>query len=359
MLILSVVGARPNFMKMAPIILELKNLNMHNMLIHTGQHYDWNMSEVFFKDLSIKKPDIFLNVGSSSHSVQTADVMVKFEKICVKHKPKLIIVAGDVNSTLACALVAAKMCIPLAHVESGLRSFDNKMPEEINRILTDRISDLLFVTEKSGIDNLITEGFSREKIHFVGNSMIDSLVTHLDKAIQLKPWQKFDLEINTYCLITMHRPSNVDNDEALKNIISMLNNLSKKIPVIFPVHPRTRNNLKKLSLEVNNNVIIADPMSYLVFIGLLAKARIVITDSGGIQEETTFLGIQCITFRENTERPVTINEGTNHLVGVNVDSVLKKINDVLNGETKKGNVPEKWDGNSSKRISNIIARFLK
>jgi len=359
MSIISIVGARPNFMKMSPVINELNQLGMKNILVHTGQHYDWNMSKVFFNELSIPKPDIFLNVGSGTHAVQTAKIMIEFESICAAKKPELIIVAGDVNSTLACALVAAKMNIPIAHIESGLRSFDQTMPEEINRILTDRISDLLFISEESGIKNLKKEGAQKNKMFFVGNCMIDSVKKYIDKAIERQSWSKLNLAQQNYCLVTMHRPSNVDNPESLLGIISMLNDISKSLPVVFPVHPRTKNNLDKLKVEIKKGISITEPMPYLEFLGFLAKAKIVITDSGGIQEETTYLNVQCVTFRENTERPETVITGTNHLVGTKTDSVIKTVNEILNGKIKVGSIPAKWDGNSAKRISKIITKFLR
>ena len=359
MSIISIVGARPNFMKMSPVINELNQLGMKNILVHTGQHYDWNMSKVFFNELSLPKPDVFLNVGSGTHAIQTAKIMIEFESICAENNPALIIVAGDVNSTLACALVAAKMNIPVAHIESGLRSFDKTMPEEINRILTDRISDLLFISEKSGIDNLKKEGVQKNKMFFVGNCMIDSVKKYIDKAIEYQPWSKLNLIQQNYCLVTMHRPSNVDNPESLLGIISMLNDISKSLPVVFPVHPRTKNNLDKLKIDINRRISITEPMPYLKFLGFLAKAKIVITDSGGIQEETTYLNVQCVTFRDNTERPETVISGTNHLVGTKTDNVIKKVNEILNGKIKVGSIPTKWDGNSAKRISKIITKFLR
>ena len=359
MSIISIVGARPNFMKMSPVINELNQLGMNNILVHTGQHYDWNMSKVFFNELSIPKPDIFLNIGSGTHAVQTAKIMIEFESICAAKNPALVIVAGDVNSTLACALVAAKMNIPIAHIEAGLRSFDQTMPEEINRILTDRISDLLFISEGSGIKNLKKEGVQKNKMFFVGNCMIDSVKKYIDKALERQPWLKLNLAQQNYCLVTMHRPSNVDSPESLLGIISMLNDISKSLPVVFPVHPRTKNNLDKLKVEIKKGVSITEPMPYLEFLGFLARAKIVITDSGGIQEETTYLNVQCLTFRENTERPETVITGTNHLVGTKTDSVIKKVNEILNGKIKIGSIPERWDGNSAKSISKVITKFLR
>ena len=358
-MIISVVGTRPNFMKMAPVITAIKNKGIKNIFVHTGQHYDDNMSKVFFDDLKMPEPDIFLGVGSGSHAEITARIMIEFEKVCVDKKPKLVIVSGDVNSTLACALAAKKLNIPIAHVESGLRSFDQEMPEEINRILTDRISDLLFVSEESGMKHLLDEGIEKEKIHFVGNCMIDSVKKFLPDALEQKPWHKYDLVINDYCLITMHRPSNVDSTTNLNKVIDMLNSISEKTKVVFPIHPRTKNELQNANKKLCGNILLLEPLPYLEFLGLMAKAKVVVTDSGGIQEETTYLGVQCITVRENTERPVTVYIGTNHLVGTDSSAALNIFNIIINGEIKKGIIPPKWDGNSGKRIAKIIGEFVK
>jgi len=359
MSVISVVGARPNFMKMASVIDGMNKLNFHNILIHTGQHYDENMSKVFFDDLKMPLPDIFLKVGSGSHAEITARIMVEFEKICLREKPKLVIVAGDVNSTLGCALAAVKLNISIAHVEAGLRSFDNTMPEEINRILTDRISDFLFITEKSGNNNLINEGTSKEKIHFVGNCMIDSVKKFLPTALEKKPWVKYDLIENSYCLITMHRPSNVDSADNLNKLVSMLNSMSEKTKVVFPIHPRTKKSLQNLNKKLREDIILLEPLPYLDFLGLMSKAKVVVTDSGGIQEETTYLGVQCITVRDNTERPITVESGTNHLVGTDLEKVITTFHEILNGRIKKGRIPTKWDGKSGERIVRIIHKFLK
>ena len=289
-MVISTVGARPNFMKMAPIIHAINKLEISNMLVHTGQHYDENMSKVFIEDLKMPVPDIFLGVGSGSHAEITAKIMVEFEKICIKNNPELVIVVGDVNSTLACALAAKKLNIPIAHVESGLRSFDQEMPEEINRILTDRISDLLFVTEESGMKHLFDEGIEKEKIHFVGNCMIDSVKKFLPTALEKKTWIKYDLIKNGYCLITMHRPSNVDSAKIFNKSVDMLNSMSEKIKVVFPIHPRTKNKLRNSNIKLCDNILLLEPLPYLEFLGLMAKAKVVVTDSGGIQEETTYLG---------------------------------------------------------------------
>ena len=357
-MVISVVGTRPNFMKMMPVISGLNKLNIPNMLIHTGQHYDENMSKVFFRDLRIPDPDIFLGVGSGSHAEITAKIMIEFEKVCLKNNPRLVIVAGDVNSTLACALAAKKLNIPIAHVESGLRSYDQEMPEEINRMLTDRISDLLFVTEKSGIEHSLNEGIAREKIHFVGNCMIDSVKKFLPAALEQKPWYKYALDEYDYTLITLHRPSNVDSAENINKAVRMLNEMSKSSKLVFPVHPRTKSRLAQSSHKLDGNILMLEPLPYLKFLGLMAKARLVITDSGGIQEETTYLGVQCITFRENTERPVTVDLGTNQLVGTDPRELLKTFNKIINGEIKKGIIPPKWDGNAGTRIVKIINEYL-
>ena len=357
-MVINVVGTRPNFMKMMPVISGLNKLNIPNMLIHTGQHYDENMSKVFFRDLRIPDPDIFLGVGSGSHAEITAKIMIEFEKVCLKNNPRLVIVAGDVNSTLACALAAKKLNIPIAHVESGLRSYDEEMPEEINRILTDRMSDLLFVTEKSGIEHSLNEGIAREKIHFVGNCMIDSVKKFLPAALEQKPWDEYALDEYDYTLITLHRPSNVDSAKNINKVVRMLNEMSKSSKLVFPVHPRTKSKLAQSSHKLDGNILMLEPLPYLEFLGLMAKARLVITDSGGIQEETTYLGVQCITFRKNTERPVTVDLGTNQLVGTDPRELLKTFNKIINGEIKKGSIPPKWDGNAGTRIVKIINEYL-
>ena len=345
-------------MKMAPVISAISKLDIDNILVHTGQHYDKNMSKVFFEELGLPEPDNFLGVGSSSHASQTAKILIEFEKQCLKRKPSLVVVAGDVNSTLACALVAVKLNIPVAHVEAGLRSFDNTMPEEINRILTDRISDLLFTTEDSGTQNLINEGVPKEKIHFVGNCMIDSVTKFIPLAKEMAPWSEYGLNRNDYCLITLHRPSNVDSRKDIVKIVTMLNRMSEKIHIVFPVHPRTQKSIKNCSITLSDNIRLLDPLPYIEFLGLMSNAKLVVTDSGGIQEETTYLNIQCLTIRNNTERPVTIDLGTNHLVGTDASLVLNTFNDIINGKIKKGTIPPKWDGNAGERIAKIIGDFL-
>ena len=345
-------------MKMAPIIYAIKDNDLTNHLVHTGQHYDKNMSKVFFEELSLPEPDKYLGVGSGTHASQTAKILIEFEKECLKRKPSLVIVAGDVNSTLACALAAVKLNIPVAHVEAGLRSFDNTMPEEINRILTDRISDLLFTSEGSGSKNLLNEGVSKEKIHFVGNCMIDSVSKFIPLAREMAPWSKYGLSGNDYCLITLHRPANVDSRKNIEKIVTMLNRMSEKIHIIFPVHPRTQNSLKNCSISLSDNIRLLDPLPYIEFLGLMSNAKLVVTDSGGIQEETTYLGVQCITVRENTERPITVELGTNHLTGTVANNILRVFNDIVEGRCKRGEIPSKWDGNSGKRIANVINDFL-
>ena len=363
MKIISVVGARPNFMKMAPIHkafsqLKIKNskLKIDHLICHTGQHYDEKMSKVFFNDLELPKPDFYLGVGSGSHAEQTAKVMIEFEKVLIQEKPDLIMVYGDVNSTVACSLVAAKMGIKIAHVESGLRSFDRTMPEEINRIVTDHLADYLFVTEKSGVDNLKHEGISENKIFFVGNIMIDSLIHYLPKADQSNILSKFKIQNSKFVLVTFHRPSNVDDIENVKKIIDLLNKLAEKRKIIFPMHPRTKAVIEKLNL--NLSFALTDPIGYIDFLSLMKNAELVITDSGGIQEETTYLGVPCITVRENTERPVTIEVGTNQLIGTNLEKVKETAFNILEEKIKKGAIPEFWDGISAGRIVDIIISHL-
>jgi len=361
--IISVVGARPNFMKMAPIHKAFKKvINSHSSLVthlicHTGQHYDEKMSKVFFDDLELPKPDFYLGVGSGSHAEQTAKVMIEFEKVLMQEKPDLIIVYGDVNSTVACSLVAAKIGVKIAHVESGLRSFDRTMPEEINRIVTDHLSDYLFVTEKSGIENLKREGISEDKIFFVGNTMIDSLVHYLTKADKSNILSQFEIQNSKFILVTLHRPSNVDDIENLKQIINLLNKLAEKRKIIFPVHPRTKSMLSYLNLNLSLNLMLTDPIGYIDFLALMKNSELVITDSGGIQEETTYLGVQCLTVRDNTERPVTVEAGTNQLIGTDLEQVEKVAFQIFEGKIKKGKIPELWDGNTAKRIKEIINKI--
>jgi len=354
-------GARPNFMKISPIIEELNNQNLHFKLIHTGQHYDYNMSKIFFDDLGIQEPDYFLKVGSGSHAIQTAKIMMEFEKIILEQKPDLVIVVGDVNSTIACALVAKKLFIQVAHIEAGLRSFDEKMPEEINRILTDQLADFLFITEKSAKVNLIREGIKPERVFFVGNIMIDSLINNLVRAVDIEFYKNFNLEKKQFVLVTLHRPSNVDNKKELIRIVEILNYIGKSIKIIFPIHPRTKKNLIKFELLQNlenKNITITDPVGYHEFLNLMINSKFILTDSGGIQEEASYLKIPVLTMRKNTERPITIKKGTNYLVGNDIEKIKIHFNKILLNKHKKGSNIEKWDGKAAKRIVEIIKREL-
>ncbi len=360
--IISVVGARPNFIKIAPIhksIQKYQNVITH-LICHTGQHFDKKMSTVFFDELQMPVPDFFLGVGGGSHAEQTSRIMIEFEKILLDEKPDLIIVPGDVNSTIAASLVAAKLHIPIAHVESGLRSFDRTMPEEVNRVLTDHISDYLFVTEKSGITNLKKEGIDSNKVFLTGNVMIDSLVNFSPNINKSHITEELGIVSGNYVLATFHRPSNVDNQNSLTELIDAINKISKYRKIVFPIHPRTMNNLKKygLSDKINDNIITLGPIGYIDFLSLTKNAELVITDSGGIQEETTFLGVQCITVRDNTERPSTYEIGTNHMIGTDFNKVVKAAKSNLSGNKKDGTIPELWDGKASDRIVEIIYKSL-
>jgi UDP-N-acetylglucosamine 2-epimerase (non-hydrolysing) len=359
--IISVVGARPNFMKVAPIHRSLQKYkdSMQHYIVHTGQHYDQVMSKVFFEDLELPNPNVYLGVGSGSHAQQTAKIMVEFEKVVDEQKPDQVIVVGDVNSTLACTLVAAKMGVRVAHVEAGLRSFDRTMPEELNRLTTDALADFLFVSEESGLKNLRKEGITEEKMYFVGNVMIDSLVHYREKAKRSEVAKTLGLSSKQYVLVTLHRPSNVDHEDSLRRIFEVLQRLSERITVVFPIHPRTRKMMDRFGLSdavrAARNLILTDPLGYLDFLSLMDSAALLITDSGGIQEETTFLQVPCLTLRENTERPVTIEVGTNQLCGNNLESVVPKSLEILDGKGKRGSIPELWDGKASERITEILA----
>ncbi len=361
MKILAVVGARPNFMKIAPIFRAFDDViardpekNIRHALVHTGQHYDDNMSKVFFDDLDIPRPDINLDVGSGTHSEQTAAIMVKFERFCEKEKPDLIMVVGDVNSTLACSIVAAKLLIPVVHVEAGLRSFDRTMPEEINRVVTDALSEHLFTTSPEAAENLKKEGISGDKIHFVGNVMIDTLFYSLPKTKNSVIKTELGLNDEPFALVTLHRPSNVDTEKIFGDILDGLMEMSKKITVIFPIHPRARKKIEGLNagdkIKDNGKMRLIDPVGYLDFLTLMKSAALVLTASGGIQEETTVLGVPCLTLRENTERPVTITEGTNILVGTDTERIVSEADRILRGEVKTGKMPELWDGKTAERI---------
>jgi len=360
--VISVVGARPNFMKIAPIHKAFQKYNgkIQHLICHTGQHYDENMSKVFFEDLELPEPHFYLGIGSGSHAEQTARIMIEFEKVLLVEKPDLIIVVGDVNSTIACTLVATKLKIKAAHVEAGLRSFDRDMPEEINRLLTDAISDYLFVTEKSGIENLKNEGVSNGKVFFTGNVMIDSLTNYLHKAKVSNIHNEYQLEKGKYVLVTLHRPSNVDTKEGLKALLHLLNTVAEKRKLLFPIHPRTKSNMIKFGLDntLEENVVLTDPIGYIDFLALTKDAELIITDSGGIQEESTYLGVQCITVRNNTERPITVEIGTNQLIGTDLSKVEKAALEVLDGKIKTGKIPELWDGKAAERIAEILFQKL-
>jgi len=355
-MIIHVVGARPNFMKLAPVYAALTKRGFSQKIVHTGQHYDEKMSEVFFRELDLPPPGINLEVGSGTHAEQTAKVMVRFERLVLKEPPEWVLVYGDVNSTVAVALVCAKLGLPLAHVEAGLRSFDRSMPEEINRLLTDQVADLLFTPSADADQNLMREGVSPGKIHLIGNVMIDTLVKFLPRAKQLP----LDAYPPCYVLVTLHRPSNVDNNVVLTSIFAALKRISFRLPVVFPVHPRTRQRLSHLvSFEYSADLHLIEPVGYLQFLGLEQRAAVVITDSGGIQEETTFLNVPCLTLRENTERPVTINVGTNLLIGLDHDRLEQEVDLVLAGKGKKGAAPPLWDGKASERIADVMTKVLK
>ncbi|WP_456441258.1 non-hydrolyzing UDP-N-acetylglucosamine 2-epimerase [Caldithrix abyssi] len=361
--VINVVGARPNFMKIAPIQREMsKYSSIKPVLVHTGQHYDKRMSKLFFNDLQLPEPDIYLGVGSGTHAEQTAKIMTHFEKILNEEKPELVLVVGDVNSTAACSMVAAKMNTKIAHVEAGLRSFDRTMPEEINRLVTDVLSDLLFVTEKSGLENLKREGIADHKVHFVGHVMIDSLIYFKPKADQSAILDELNLTPGEYGVITLHRPSNVDNKQNFEKLLNAFAQIEQRLPLIFPIHPRSQKMIDQFGLrekvEKMSNLRLLDPLGYLDFMKLLHNARLVLTDSGGIQEETTFLGIPCITMRENTERPITVEIGTNVLVGTDTQRIVLEAEKILDGNAKKGQIPELWDGHAAERIVKIINEEL-
>jgi len=360
--IVLVVGARPNFMKSAPLMRELGKYpdRFENILIHTGQHYDHKLSQLFFEELKMPKPDIYLGVGSGSHAEQTARIMIGLESELGELRPDLVVVFGDVNSTLATSVVTSKLWIKLAHVEAGLRSFDNRMPEEINRIVTDRLSDYLFVSEESGLINLKAEGVPDEKVHFTGNIMIDSLVSNLEVAGKSDILDRLSLKPREYIAMTMHRPANVDNAEIFKGIIAVMKQISKRIPIIFPCHPRTQKRIEEFGLAQagDDQFRIVEPLGYLDFLHLQAQCRMVLTDSGGIQEETTYLQIPCITMRENTERPATVDVGTNIIAGVGPQRILQEATQTLDGRGKKGAIPELWDGKTAVRIVDILSKEL-
>lgn len=348
---LHIVGARPNFMKAAPLIRALApRRNTKQKVLHTGQHYDPSMSDVFFQELGIPESDFNLGVGSGTHAQQTGSIMIRFEEIVLKEKPDLVIVYGDVNSTVAAALVCSKVQVPVAHVEAGLRSFDRSMPEEINRLLTDQVADLLFTPSQDADQNLLREGIAPERIHFVGNVMIDTLI-HLRQRVL-----ETDSAIipSKYALVTLHRPSNVDDPEMLCRILTSLSEISSGVPVVFPCHPRTRRKISELQFEPSTALHLLEPRSYLQFLRLQERATVVITDSGGIQEETTFLGVPCLTLRDTTERPITVSLGTNKLIGRHPERLPQEVCAILAGKYKSGCVPPLWDGRSANRIADFL-----
>lgn len=362
-----VAGARPNFMKIAPIV---RSIQAHGGLaykiIHTGQHYDREMNDVFFEELDIPEPDVFMAAGGGTHAQQTGKIMLAFEEYCQSHRPDAVLVVGDVNSTLACSIVAKKLCIPVAHVEAGLRSGDMSMPEEINRLVTDSISDWFFVTEPSGVEHLQREGKLDSAIHYVGHVMVDNVLYQAEKIAHTNT-TGFETDAfknaalakgGRYGVITLHRPSNVDNAEMMTKIAVALKEIAAVLPLIFPVHPRTRNNLEKFGIDLGPNITVIGPQGYMPFLNLWKDATVVLTDSGGLQEETTALGVPCITIRENTERPITVFEGTNVLAGTDPARIVAEAQKVLRGEGKKGNRPRLWDGKAANRIIDILAREL-
>lgn len=368
--VVCVVGARPNFMKMAPI---LRAFAAHRpaiptMLVHTGQHYDKDMNDRLFDDLRLPLPDINLGVGSGSHAVQTAEVMMRFEAVLDTHKPSCVLVVGDVNSTLACSLVAVKKGVTVVHVEAGLRSYDRGMPEEINRVLTDQIADRLYTTERSALQNLLREGVDEQRVCFVGNVMIDSL--RFNREFARSPEKTLaeagaDASVlgqkQAYGVVTLHRPSNVDEADQLRQLLSTLREVSDKLPLVFALHPRTRANIERFKLNdlvATPRIVCLPPQGYLEMLGLMSKARLVLTDSGGLQEETTALGIPCLTIRENTERPITVEQGTNTMVGSDRSAILKAVDDILSGGGKRGRIPEFWDGQAAERIAEDLAHWL-
>jgi UDP-N-acetylglucosamine 2-epimerase (non-hydrolysing) len=368
--VMCIVGARPNFMKMAPL---LRAFKAHpelppSLLVHTGQHYDFALNDRLFIDLDLPRPDVNLEVGSGSHAFQTAEVMKRFEPVLIEHRPSCLVVVGDVNSTLACSLVAAKQGVAVAHVEAGLRSFDRSMPEEVNRVLTDQIADLLYTTEHSAAENLSREGIAGDRVHFVGNLMIDSLMAALPRAVQVSDLLRregipsaINGAVMKYAVVTLHRPSNVDDPESLSNVLTILEDVAHHLPVIWPVHPRTRAKIAEFGLAdrlVTPSIVSLPPQGYLEMIGLMRDAQLALTDSGGVQEETTALGIPCLTLRPNTERPITVEQGTNIVVGSDRRRVMAAVEEILRGGGKRGRIPEFWDGKAATRVAEHLAGWL-
>ena len=358
--IVHVVGARPNYMKIAPIMEAMGPVpGLRQVLVNTGQHYDDSMAGGFLKELDLPRPDHDLGVGSGSHAVQTAKVMVAFEEICLALRPDLVVVVGDVNSTMAASLVAAKQLIPLAHVEAGLRSFDRAMPEEVNRIVTDRLADLLFTPSRDANDNLKAEGVAAHQIHFVGNVMIDTLRRHLPLANLARIRDRIPVGDRPYAVLTLHRPSNVDRPETLADILKAVRTIAARMPVVFSVHPRTRNRLREFRLDADlDGVILSEPLGYIDFLSLTSHASLILTDSGGLQEESTALGIPCLTLRNGTERPITVSEGTNRVVGTQWADILEGFDQAVHS-TAPPRVPELLDGHASDRIAVVIEKFLR
>ncbi|MBU8896272.1 UDP-N-acetylglucosamine 2-epimerase (non-hydrolyzing) [Corallococcus sp. M34] len=361
--VIHIVGARPNFMKVAPIYKAIRARGvLHQRLVHTGQHYDVKMSDVFFSDLGLPAPEVHLGIGSGSHAEQTARMMVEMEKVFLQEKPDLVSVVGDVNSTLAAALVTSKLAIPLAHVEAGLRSRERYQPEEVNRVVTDRLSELLLTPSRDADANLLEEGVPSSRIHFVGNVMIDSLLSNQEKAEQLSTLRDLGLSARQYAVATLHRPVNVDDPKLLVGLIGSLRDVARRLPLVFPVHPRTRKMLTEqgwlAELERAPGMKLVEPMGYLEFLALTSQARVILTDSGGLQEEATALGVPCLTLREQTERPVTVEVGTNEVVGTDAARILAAVDRILAGQGKQGRVPELWDGRTGERIADLYARSV-
>lgn len=376
MKIILVCGARPNFMKITPLLREMRKFNASSkegvfkpILVHTGQHYDYEMSKIFFEDLELPEPNIYLGVGSGTHAEQTGKIMIGFEKVLFQEKPDLVIVVGDVNSTLAAALTAAKLCIPLAHVEAGLRCYDRTMPEEINRLLTDAVANYLFTPSIDADENLMKEGIADDKIFLVGDVMIDTLLFTREKAMESSFLSKLGLKKEAYTVLTLHRPENVENKSNLNKILLALKEVSRRIPIVFPCHPRTRKTISQFGLNSffhlvsdntsnlgNNAIHLTAPLGYLDFLQLMINSKFVLTDSGGIQEETTFLGIPCLTLRKCTERPVTITQGTNTVTGIEREEIISQSFRILEGKGKVGKVPPLWDGHAAERIIQILIR---
>ena len=364
MKIACIVGARPNFMKIAPILRELDaRQESETRLVHTGQHYDSALSDVFFAELGIRRPDVSLEVGSGSHARQTADILVALEGLLVEAQKESspfdrMVVVGDVNSTMAATLAAAKSNVPVAHVEAGLRSRDRSMPEEVNRIVTDSLSDMLLCSEPDGVENLLQEGHPRSNVHLVGNVMIDTLLTQVEAAKSQPTLEQFEIAAQKYAVVTLHRPSNVDDRDTLSKLVDVLRETAESLSVVFPIHPRTKKQLEAFGLmarlEESPNIRVAGPLGYLDFLCLTSQAKVIVTDSGGLQEESTALGVPCLTMRHNTERPITVTEGTSTLIGNSPDKLTEQLNKVIQGEYKQGKCPELWDGKAAERIADIL-----